>query len=463
MAAPPPKMPPRGHSTAPKFDPTTPRELRRYFSDLKLLLTNCSIVDDAEKKKHAIRYLDIDTSDLWENLPQYSAGAFNLIKTAVHQLYPGSEQERKWLVSDMETLISKQKIDGIHDLQDLGNYYRQFLAITQFLCNKSCLSETERCRAFVRGFQPTLWARIHDRLQLKYPDHYPDNPYPLEHVNSAAKFVLHGVSPGNYAGAAASKVSSSTIKAEDLTTFLDKFAQTLVQALCPGQPSTTPSSNPRPEVPGIRPSHTNCNFCGITGHFLSSCQVCEQYIHEGKCHQSPENHIILPGGGSIPRNIQGEWIKDRLDEYHRCNPGQTAVGQLSSNTNSFLMYNIVPQPSPTPGIINMTRIPATFHLNVDDRIAALECEILTLKSCKLFDGVEITKRPRGPDNRPHQPRNDAPRPPPPTKSDSCSSTSADDSTQQYKPDFERRRTDQQSPSPPLRKSSRTQLPPSPRT
>jgi hypothetical protein len=64
-------MLPRGHSSAPKFPPDIPRELQRYFKELELLFGPAQIVNNAEKKKHTCRYVDIDTADLWEAIPEF--------------------------------------------------------------------------------------------------------------------------------------------------------------------------------------------------------------------------------------------------------------------------------------------------------------------------------------------------------------------------------------------------------
>ena len=150
-------IPARGHSTAPKFDPTQPRELRRYFAELDMLFTACSITDDELKKRHTCRYVDIDTSELWESLPEYAAGtSLDNFRKAVHKLYPGSEDERKWSISDMDKLVGKQLRVGIFDANDLGVYYRSFYNITQFLLTKNRISEAEQSRAFVCGFQSGL-------------------------------------------------------------------------------------------------------------------------------------------------------------------------------------------------------------------------------------------------------------------------------------------------------------------
>jgi hypothetical protein len=254
-------MPARGHATAPKFDPKQPRELRRYFDDLELLFANCNITNEADMKKHARRYLDIDSSDLWEILPECDAiYSFEDFAKAVYKLYPGSEDDYRWSIADMEGLIAAQHCTGIADTNTLGIYYRHFRTITQFLLSKNRLSEAEQSRAFARGFPTDLWQHIACRLELKFPDHYPDDPYPLEDVHDAAKFVLHGTSPASFQSDNTATMSPtpavSEIRSEDLAMFLEKFSQTLITALAPrtssqpyplaSQPAPMSHSSPLP-------------------------------------------------------------------------------------------------------------------------------------------------------------------------------------------------------------------------
>jgi len=149
----------RGHSTAPKFDPTKPRELRRFFDELELLFGVCNMTDSDLMKKHACIYVDIDSAKLWESLPQHATGiSFGEFQKAIHKLYPGSEDDRKWTILDMDKVVGEQLRIGIFDANDLGMYYRSFFNITHFLCTKNRISEAEQSRAFVHGFQPTLCA-----------------------------------------------------------------------------------------------------------------------------------------------------------------------------------------------------------------------------------------------------------------------------------------------------------------
>jgi hypothetical protein len=106
---------------APKFTPDVPRELQRYFKEL--LFGPAQIVDNAKKKKHACRYVDIDTADLWEAIPEFDGiKTFDDFKSAIFKLYPGSESERKWTIADMDKLVGEQLHIGILDVSDLRNY-----------------------------------------------------------------------------------------------------------------------------------------------------------------------------------------------------------------------------------------------------------------------------------------------------------------------------------------------------
>jgi hypothetical protein len=237
-----PIMPARGQSTTPKFNPSQPRGLCRYFAELATLFLTCNINTHAVKKMYACRYLDVDSAELWETLPQYQEPhTYSAFETAVFLLYPGSEEDNKWSIADMDKLIGEQLCLGILNTTDLGVYYHSFYAITQFLKTQGRLSNHEQSRAFLRGFQADLRQRVAQRLELKHPDHYPDDHYDLTVIHAAAKFVLHGTTPTMFqsrlppASSSTSPpttvASPSVVKTEDFGSFLNKFAQTLIKAL----------------------------------------------------------------------------------------------------------------------------------------------------------------------------------------------------------------------------------------
>jgi hypothetical protein len=394
------QMPARNHSSAPSFKKSdTPRELRRYFEELDHLLKANSIVDDDEKKSYARRYVDIDTSDLWETIPEHkAASSYQQFVEALYKLYPGSDNERRWALTDMDALIGEHARLGIYTLAELGTYYRSFITITTFLIDKGRLSENEQSRAFTRGFPSSLWNRVQQRLQLKNPDHYPDDPYTLNDINEAAKFVLSGTDqtppPSNNANvetvastrsqpAQQPSTSQNVIKSEDFAAIMERFAQTIASSLRQNDAPTQHSQQQRRN----NNNHDRCNFCNLTGHFVYDCPEVVIYLNAGKIKKNIEGRITLPTSAYIPRSIEGVCMKDRVDEWHRRNPGQTAATQPTSNTNPVpqMIYAISPASAPSPAV-------SSYQLSTDERIIALEQEIYALRSGRTLDNNAEPKR-----------------------------------------------------------------------
>jgi hypothetical protein len=68
---------------------------------LEWLFGPAQVVDDMEKKKHACQYVDIDTADLWEAIPEFNVTkTFDKFKSTIFKLYPSSEFEHKWNFMD---------------------------------------------------------------------------------------------------------------------------------------------------------------------------------------------------------------------------------------------------------------------------------------------------------------------------------------------------------------------------
>jgi len=193
MATVPKTMPARGHATAPKFISSQPRELPRYFNELNNLFQDANITDEGIKKAQACRYVNIDESELWQVLPEYTNNSYDEWKKAVLTLYPGAMEDHKWSMADLDQLLGSTSRMGIMNSDEYAEYYRKFFTITQFLIGKSRLSESEQSRLFQRGFQPSLWAKIERRLEVKIPDHYPGDPYDFEKIKEAATHVLRGM------------------------------------------------------------------------------------------------------------------------------------------------------------------------------------------------------------------------------------------------------------------------------
>jgi hypothetical protein len=103
-------MPACGNRTTPQFNPTKPRELHCFFNNLQYILNRTQVTSKYEIKCHTARYVDINTSEHWETLPEFidPTKMFEEFETALQDLYPGSKEEHKWTVADMDQLIGEQ-------------------------------------------------------------------------------------------------------------------------------------------------------------------------------------------------------------------------------------------------------------------------------------------------------------------------------------------------------------------
>ncbi|EED80705.1 predicted protein [Postia placenta Mad-698-R] len=375
-----PLMPPRSHSTAPSFDPSEVRSLRRYFQDLEVLFTRCQITDEAAKKQWAVQYPSIDVADLWETIESFIdvAKSYNDWKADVRALYPGTDDTRKWSLADMDQLIGERARIGIHNAADLGCYYRDFMAITKHLIAQHRLSTIEQSRAFLRGFQPALLTRLETRLHLKHPDHYADDPYTMAEIHAAATFILHGTS-----STPTQRLTSYRFDVEhfdnDISMIIESLSRTIATLI---QPTThaTHSHAPAPRQQAAVHIHENsgveqtCHYCGNRGCRVGTCEFAEIDIRDGKCKRNTEGKIVLPNRSFCPRTIPGLTIRDRIYEWHRRNPAAPAAPTMLFEIDDRSTMQ-------------------TFTLNTSSRIEALERELLQLrKRREVFDGVEILQR-----------------------------------------------------------------------
>ena len=189
-------MPARRERSAPSFEDSRPEELMRYFSDLEMLLDRYNVTDNHQCKQAALRYTTIQTERLWKTTEAWSDQSKSYVefRAEIFQFYPDASGDRTYMIQDLDLAIGHYARTGIFSAADLGEYYRQFLLISHFLISKGRLSTQEQSRSFFRGFQPHFEARIRQRLQQKFIDHFPDDPYTLSDIYEAASYVLIGTS-----------------------------------------------------------------------------------------------------------------------------------------------------------------------------------------------------------------------------------------------------------------------------
>jgi hypothetical protein len=337
-------LPGRNERSAPKFDESQPDELDPYFADIQDLLDRHAIVDDAECKQAAVKYLKTRTASLWKTTEAWADATktYDDFKAEVFRLYPGATGDRTYTLQDLDLIIGHYARSGILSATDLGEYYRRFILVSRYLISKGRLASQEQSRSFFRGLQTQLEAKTRERLQQKFVNHFPDDPYELNDIYEAVSYVLMGTASSlalvpaaptqpttqPSPDASTSPVDANTVKIEALTAAVaslgEMFKISLQSQQAGGRPRNIGATATGTGVPGT----SVCNFCGAPGHFIRECEAVAEFTRAGKCKRSPEGKVVLPSGAMVPRSITGNWLRDRVDEYHRQNPGQMAAQML---------------------------------------------------------------------------------------------------------------------------------------
>ncbi len=381
------RMPPRGHCTAPIFDPGKPRELKRFFSELNFLFDAANVTDDTEKKNHATRYVHFDIAEIWESLPSFSDASvtYDNFRDAVFELYPAADEEYKYTLADVDFLIAHRLRSDITSLADLADYHVHFLAVTKFLISKQRLPEIEQQRAYPRGFPPALRSKVAQRLQIKFIDHHSDEPYPISDVYAAARFILHttrSASPSSsfIAHSPAPSSLEPVVNTEQLGTLFSALTKSIIAAI----DSTHRHPPAAPSLTNTAPRRLECRFCGEE-HFIRNCELVEEYRRAGKLIRNTDGKVVLPTGDFVPRDIPGRFLKECIDEWHRRHPGHLAAPVEHSTTLHSASTPCAASSAPTP---SHTRSQAA----AEARIADIEAEIARLRSKRPAVTSPITSR-----------------------------------------------------------------------
>jgi hypothetical protein len=385
-------MPLRHERNAPRFDASKPRELPRFFQDLEDLFDRVTQEpDEPEKKNYVLRYVDFSTEQIWKTFAEYDSPLATYInfKEAILKHYPDACGDFVYSLRDMDMLIGERQRLGINSNRELADYHLQFLTITSWLIKKEHLGHLEQQRAYIRVFQPDLLNSIMNRLQLTDHEHHPSIPYTVEKVYNAARFILQGTtSVGFYTPTPPRTLATLPtppamvalspdvyMKTENLGPILAEFSKNIIEAF-------NQSNRTRQHNHGGNGSTLKCNMCGGV-HFIKDCKIVDEYISQGKVKRNHDGKVVLPSGAFVSRDISGEFLKDRIDEWHRRNPNQRAASTLIHTIVEDQTYPTADNP------FNPTSI---YQLSKTERIATLEAELFHLRTKKVLPTSTIQTR-----------------------------------------------------------------------
>ena len=127
------------------------------------------ITANHNKKAYSCHYLDLEMSDLWEAIPEYSGAvtSFGEYRAVIVKLYPGSEIEKKWGFQVLMKLVKETVHTGIHTLGDFKEYHRPFLNVLCFFIMNHNLETKERSHILFKDSRQSFGSTCHTDLRLQ--------------------------------------------------------------------------------------------------------------------------------------------------------------------------------------------------------------------------------------------------------------------------------------------------------
>ena len=171
----------------------------------------------------------------------------------------------------MEKLVEARRHIEIRTLGDFSDYLQQFIVITTFLQHQNRLSNIEEGQHFMHGFSCDFSNRILQHLQLKLPDHLPDDPYCLKDISDAAQFILYGT---------ATSVSITATQPNHPIALTLPSSDFAVKNVTKCHPLSHPAQSRAHFIHTRQPSSEAplWNFCSCPSHFIGQCPDTGVYL-----------------------------------------------------------------------------------------------------------------------------------------------------------------------------------------
>ncbi|KAK0216721.1 hypothetical protein EDD85DRAFT_798157 [Armillaria nabsnona] len=153
---------------------------------------NISITDDAEKKKHLVRYTDADTEEEWKSLDEYGAGTFARFKEAIIKNYPHwikanqnysketlyifiifmmpeAQDTESGTVNRLTHITRSFKNLGLDKREEYLKFKRKFLTEPRKLQKPPLIiTNQELVTKFLEALSPTFRENVSARLSIKH-------------------------------------------------------------------------------------------------------------------------------------------------------------------------------------------------------------------------------------------------------------------------------------------------------
>lgn len=321
-------LPVRGQDCAPTFN-GKPAQLTRFLRDLEIVFQAHGIHGAADRIRLAKHYAEVPDAETFGSIAPAHQTDWNAFKTALLAEYPGADHDRRYALSDLESVVAKWGAKYFEDRDQVGKYYREFNRIAHFLIDKGRLSSQQRDKMFPNAFTGDLRQRLDTRLQILHPNVHPDDGYAIAQTRDAAVFLVGGggAQPGSVPGSKTSRVKQESLSIDSVrglirnelgSTIQHELAATLATlgvGNTSGGGATAPSgySGGYGGAPGFR--RQSCHFCSDILHMIRDCPVAADYIQYRWISRNPAGRLTLPSGAPLPVSFPGRNLREKIDSY----------------------------------------------------------------------------------------------------------------------------------------------------
>ena len=364
------RMPKPGEKNAPVFDAEKPEELGRFFERVEDWYIDEGVVDDAEKKKYIVKYLDADSEVQWKALSKFATGTYEEFKAQVMSSYPAAEEVMKGSVTALKRKIKKIGPVPTDDRNELLALVRLMTAEIMKLKKITPPIHTNRelVELFLGRLEPEFAARVatkltvHRLIDSKQPEQQnqarnPEDMYDIEDVMEMAKqtsleqanpFGKYLVSGAAHATPVNAKLEEAVARLTDSINVQLQHSKSVDQRL-----HTMQSYMNQPKANQSGPSLQNQNggklyYPGGNSNLISRLL---------ECFYCGEEHRITDCA-HVNRHLDLGWIKKiegrlRMSDGNKLprEPGKTTKESVESQRGAL-----------KPGLIPMARLPEGANL-----------------------------------------------------------------------------------------------------
>jgi hypothetical protein len=134
---------------APEFDRTL--DTLAEFIDTYEECADRARLQELDKIKGIIKYLERDDQELWAGLPEAQTSNYDVFMKEIKVMYLGWDAKRQYVPADLQALVHEYAQKLMFSGQELSNYLCAFRKIMQLLLNEDHIGKAEHDCIFMEG------------------------------------------------------------------------------------------------------------------------------------------------------------------------------------------------------------------------------------------------------------------------------------------------------------------------